>query len=78
VGLVVPRHRHTIVERNRVKRRLREALRTEVLPRLVACEVNADVLVRARSGAYDATYRALLDELVRWTEKRCSRARSSS
>ena len=77
VGVVVPRYRRTIVERNRVKRRIREALRTEVLPRLVACNANADVLVRARQAAYDAAYRELRDELVRWTEKRCSREQSS-
>ncbi|HEX6309248.1 MAG TPA: ribonuclease P protein component [Longimicrobiales bacterium] len=76
VGVVVPRHRHTIVERNRVKRRLREVLRREVLPRLAACNANADVLVRARQGAYDVSYAALREELVQWTERRCSRASS--
>jgi ribonuclease P protein component len=73
----VPRHRHTIVERNLVKRRLREVLRLEVLPRLAAAGVLSDVLVRARREAYGATYAVLRDELVGWTESRCSRARSS-
>jgi ribonuclease P protein component len=73
----VPRHRHNIVERNLVKRRLREVLRLEVLPRLAAAGVFSDVLVRARSEAYGATYAILRDELVGWTERRCSRARSS-
>ncbi|HEX6133949.1 MAG TPA: ribonuclease P protein component [Longimicrobiales bacterium] len=76
VGVVVPRHRHTIVERNRVKRRIREVLRREVLPRLAACNTNADVLVRARQAAYGVPYDELREELVRWTEKRCSRASS--
>jgi ribonuclease P protein component len=76
-GLVVPRHRHTIVERNLIKRRLREVLRREVLPRLGAAGLSIDVLVRARREAYDATYAQLRDELVEWTEKRCLRARSS-
>lgn len=77
VGVVVPKHRHTIAERNLLKRRLREVLRVEVLPRLDACACDADVLVRARPGAYDAGYDELREELVRWTERRCSRARSS-
>lgn len=75
VGLVVPRHRRPVVERNRVKRRLREVLRTEVLPRLRAAELPLDVLVRARREAYDASFATLRDELVDWTERRCSRAR---
>lgn len=77
VGVIVPKHRHTIVERNLVKRRLREVLRREVLPRLAAAGIAVDVLVRARRDAYGAAYRDLRDELVRWTETRCSRARSS-
>ena len=77
VGVIVPKHRHGIVERNLVKRRLREVLRREVLPRLVTAGVRADVLVRARRDAYGAAYGELRDELVRWTENRCSRARSS-
>jgi len=76
VGVIVPRHRHSIVERNRVRRRLREVLRLEVLPRLLAAGVPADVLVRARREAYGAPYGELRDELVRWTERRCSGARS--
>ncbi|HEX2166190.1 MAG TPA: ribonuclease P protein component [Longimicrobiales bacterium] len=77
VGVIVPKHRHTIVERNLVKRRLREAMRLEVLPRLAQAGIPADVLVRARRDAYGVAYGELRDELVRWTEKRCSRARSS-
>lgn len=73
----MPKHRHTIVERNLVKRRLREVLRLEVLPRLEAAGVISDVLVRARREAYGVPYRTLREELVGWTEKRCSRARSS-
>jgi ribonuclease P protein component len=76
VGVVVPKHRHSGVERNRLKRRIREALRREVLPRLDACGCAADVLVRARRDAYDAAYGQLRDELVGWVERRCSRASS--
>jgi RNase P protein component len=60
-----------------VKRRLREVLRLEVLPRLDTAGIAADVLVRARRDAYGVPYGELRDELVRWTERRCSRARSS-
>jgi ribonuclease P protein component len=77
VGVVVPKHRHTAVQRNLVKRRLREVLRSEVLPRLGECGVAADVLVRARREAYDASYAQLRLELIAWAERKCSRASSS-
>jgi ribonuclease P protein component len=77
VGLVVPRHRHDIVERNLVKRRLREVLRLELLPGLNRAGRTVDVLVRARREAYDATYDALRAELVGWMEEQWSRAPSS-
>ena len=75
VGVVVPKHRHDIVERNLVKRRLREVLRREVLPRLDACGLAVDVMVRAKREAYGVSYGDLRDQLVQWAEKRCSRAR---
>jgi ribonuclease P protein component len=70
VGVVVPKHRRNSVERNRLKRRLREVIRRDVLPRLHAHNVNTDVLVRARKEAYLATFSQLRDELVAWTEKK--------
>jgi ribonuclease P protein component len=78
VGLVVPKHRHTVVERNLVKRRIREVLRREVLPRLDAGGCALDVLVRARREAYDGSFAEFRDELVEWVERTCSRAGSSS
>jgi len=75
VGVVVPRYRQSAVKRNLVKRRLREVLRLEVLPRLARAGLSLDVMVRARREAYDADYAALRDDLVTWTERRCSRAR---
>jgi ribonuclease P protein component len=77
VGVIVPKHRHNVVDRNLVKRRLREILRREVLPALRDCGCAADVLVRARREAYDASYAELEAELVQWTRRRCSRAPSS-
>jgi ribonuclease P protein component len=76
--VIVPRYRRPVVARNRVKRRLREALRREVLPRLDAAGLHLDVLVRARREAYAASYAHLRDELVGWTERRCSRVSASS
>lgn len=70
----MPKHKHSGVERNRLKRRLREILRREVMPRLDAAGLNLDVLVRARREAYDAGFSELAAELTRWMEKRCSRA----
>lgn len=78
VGVVVPRYRQTVVRRNRVKRRLREILRREVLPRLEEAGLVIDVLVRARREAYDARFIDLREELERWTDRRLSRAASSS
>ncbi|NLG63228.1 MAG: ribonuclease P protein component, partial [Candidatus Cloacimonetes bacterium] len=68
----------TVVRRNRVKRRLREILRRDVLPRLDEAGLALDVLVRARREAYDARFAELREELVRWTDRRLSRAASSS
>ena len=71
-GLIVPKHRHSIVERNRVKRRLREIGRTRVLPRLREKGLALDVLVRARREAYRVGFRTLSDELQSVTEELCS------
>lgn len=74
VGVVVPRYGQTAVRRNTVKRRLREALRCEVLPRLEGHGRPRDVLVRARREAYGVPYAELAAELVRWTERLCARS----
>lgn len=73
VGVVVPKHRRNAVERNKLKRQLREVMRTEVMPRMSAAEAQIDLLVRARKEAYLATFTQLRDELVEFTEKRWSR-----
>ncbi len=70
--MIVPKHRHSIVERNRVKRRLREIGRTRVLPRLMEQGMTLDVLVRARREAYGVGFRTLKDELQSVTEDLCS------
>ncbi|MGH7459801.1 MAG: ribonuclease P protein component [Longimicrobiales bacterium] len=68
-GVVVPKHRRTAVKRNRLKRQIREIVRTEVLPRLTCAQVHTDILVRARREAYDAAFGMLRDELVAWADR---------
>lgn len=55
VGVIVPRFGHSAVDRNLVKRRLRELARTEVLPAVPAL----DVVIRAAPSAYGATFEEL-------------------
>lgn len=74
LGVVVPKHRHRIVERNQVKRRLREIGRMELLPALRAAGLARDVLLRARPEAYGVAHADLRDELGAWVEGVCSHA----
>ena len=60
VGFVVPKHGRSAVERNRLKRRLREIARLRLLGFLPP----ADLIVRAKPGAYAASYAALDAELL--------------
>lgn len=69
IGLVVPRFKHSAVDRNRLKRRLRELSRTRLLP----ADVAADVVLRIRPDTYNAPFAALtadvdraLVQLQRW------------
>jgi ribonuclease P protein component len=78
VGLVVPKHKQTSVKRNRLKRQLREIIRIELLPRLSEAQVYADLLVRARKEAYQATFGGLREELMAWVEQRWGLGSSSS
>jgi len=72
VGIVVPKHHRRVVDRNRVKRRLREVCRRELLPRFKEGGVRLDLLIRARKEAYEASYRQLQRELLEVTEELCS------
>lgn len=65
VGVVVPKYRHTIVSRNRVRRRLRELARLRLLPTLG----NVDLLLRAKPPAYATTFEQLasdVEAISRW------------
>lgn len=55
MGVIVPRYSHSAVERNLVKRRLRNLIRTELLPTMSAL----DVVIRAAPSAYKADYDTL-------------------
>lgn len=72
VGWVVPKLGHRIVERNRLKRRLREIARRRVLGRLRRAGCTADVLVRARREGYRATYEELERQWMSAVEVACS------
>ena len=65
VGVVVPKYRRNIIDRNRTKRRLRELARTRMLPILG----RIDVLLRAKPEAYGASFDQLsveVDVIARW------------
>ena len=64
VGFIVPRYKHSAVDRNRLKRRLREIVRTGLLP-LLAAQRPVDVVVRALPHAYDAEFATLQAQLAR-------------
>jgi ribonuclease P protein component len=66
VGVIVPRHQHSAVDRNRVKRRLRELVRLELLPALRerTASASVDVSLRARREAYGATREALARDVL--------------
>lgn len=62
MGLVVPKQKHSSVERNRLKRRLRELARTRLLPVLQGVPP-VDVVIRTLPEAYDASFAALEREI---------------
>ncbi|HUR00646.1 MAG TPA: ribonuclease P protein component [Gemmatimonadaceae bacterium] len=59
VGVVVPKYKRDIVERNRVRRRLRELTRIRLLPVLG----NVDLLIRAKPSAYGSSFPQLANEV---------------
>lgn len=59
VGVIVPRYKHSAVDRNRLKRRLRELARLALLPEIPSL----DLVIRARPEAYDASFATLRAEL---------------
>lgn len=72
IGWVVPKLGFRIVDRNLLKRRIREIGRKKILTHLAASGCGMDVLVRVRTTAYRATYRQLERELSEAVEAECS------
>ena len=60
----MPKYKHGSVDRNRLKRRLREIIRTSLLP-VLGDQSPVDVVVRAMPQAYGATFETLHAQLVR-------------
>ena len=63
----MPRHKHSAVDRNRLKRRLREIVRTRVIPALDGLGGGGDLVIRARVEAYGDSFEALARQLERAT-----------
>lgn len=59
VGLIVPKHKHSVIDRNRLRRRLRELIRIQLVPILV----NSDTLIRAKADAYEVSFAGLRSEI---------------
>jgi ribonuclease P protein component len=74
LGLIVPKHGRRIVDRNQLKRRLREIVRRDILPALDARGARRDLLIRARAPAYAAEFDTLAREVKEAVEGLCSDA----
>jgi ribonuclease P protein component len=59
IGVVVPKYRHDIVDRNRIRRQLRELARLRLLPALT----DTDLLLRAKPAAYQSNFEQLGKEI---------------
>jgi len=68
VGVVVPRHGSSIIDRNRLRRRLHELLRVGWLPDERTRGERRDVLVRAKAPAYERSFSDLRGDLRRCLE----------
>jgi ribonuclease P protein component len=67
MGLIAPRFRATAVDRNRLRRRLKDTWRREVR----ALQPAWDLLIRARREAYGASFAALRAEVLAWRDATC-------
>ena len=57
--MIVGKYGHSVVERNLLRRRLREIVRTILLPSVGAM----DVVVRSLPSAYEASFQELMAEI---------------
>ena len=58
-AVIVGKHGHTVVERNLLRRRLREIVRTTLLPTAGPM----DIVVRSLPSAYEASFQELMSEI---------------
>ena len=58
-AVIVGKYGHTIVERNRLRRRLRELVRLKILSAMKA----NDIIVRVFPSAYDSSFNQLSNEI---------------
>jgi len=65
MGLIVPKFQSTAVARNRLRRRLLEVWRRELMPR----QGGRDLLIRTRREAYQASVRELRAEMLRFADE---------
>ena len=65
IGLVVPRFKHSAVARNRLKRRLRELARMQLLP----AKLPLDIVLLIRPEAYNASFEGLSTDILRALEQ---------
>lgn len=68
IGIIVPRFKHSAVERNRLKRRLRELARRDWIGALQGVAPH-DLVVRAAPAAYSADFDRLADDMHRLRDK---------
>jgi len=61
VAVVVAKYGHTIVERNRLRRQLRELVRLLLIPRLSGM----DLIIRVLPSAYSVEFKELSEEIDR-------------
>lgn len=62
VGFIVPRYKHSAVDRNRLKRRLRELVRRRLLAELAELPA-VDLVIRAKPTAYELAFASLAAQI---------------
>lgn len=78
-AVVVPRYGHTIVERNKLRRRLSEILRRDWLPAVREASRAVDLIARPGPAAYDSSFEQLRSavheglEAISWSDASSSR-----
>lgn len=73
VAVIVPRYGNSAVDRNGVRRRLLEIVRTGWMPQIFSQGRGVDIVLRAKPAAYQASYEALRESLTRPMEALCAR-----